>query len=154
MEDLPARLRKPRAAARLRPQLQVMTLEISVVAHLISRRRTRERRRDVIRRAVALVVRSAKLDDPAKQFWLAPRGDAHCFQVTRAGRLHVEQAARLARERGIDRELVRSRVQAELVRPERAGELRVIGQRALELGDISLVIDALLEVADESRREA
>src|SRR5690606_7115289 len=93
-------------------------------------------------------------DDRPEELSVAPCRDAQRLEVARAGRLDVAQSARRARELRIDRQLVRSGVEAELVAAERARDRRVVVQAAPELGAIPAEVDALLERAGEARCDA
>src|SRR6185295_14885897 len=72
----------------------------------------------------------------------------------RPGGLEVEAALGGLRDHRVDRELVAAGVDGDLVAAVGAGEDGVLDDRVLEDLALALVVDALLELADEARGEA
>ena len=103
---------------------------------------------------VDVVAVARELDDASEQARLVPHDHAQGFEVAGAGGLDVEQPPRRPRQGRVHRQLVRPGVQAQLVRPELPGDGGMVGQGPRQLGVIALVVDTLLKVAEEPRREA
>ena len=96
---------------------------------------------------------AGELDDLAEQRHVVAGGDSECFQVTGAGGLDVVAAPGGPGQHRVHRQLVRTGVEAELVGAELSGQGGVVGERAVELLEVSLEVHALLEIADEARSE-
>ncbi len=104
--------------------------------------------------AIGLVALSSEREDLAKQGFVVPRGDTEGFQVGSPGRLDVPAAPGGAGQRGVHGKLVRSRMEAQLVRPQAIGDRRMVGQRLLQRGNISFVVHTFFQIADKPGREA
>src|SRR5262249_5448546 len=111
-------------------------------------------RRNEIAGPVCLVALQRKTVYLAEKFRVHGGNRAQGFQVASPRRLQMDQPARLPRRNRVDAELIRPRMQAELIRSKLPRNRRVNGEICLERGQVAYVIDALLEPPDVTWREA
>src|SRR5215212_1519557 len=125
--------------------------------HILGLDRPLQTCRDVVARPVLLVAFAGEIVDLTEQVWVEDGNGAQCLQVARARRLEVGESPGLTDERWVDGELVRTRVQAQLVRPVRrdgAGDGGVDLDVLLEARYVAHVVYALLEASDVARGQA
>src|SRR5262249_24979655 len=110
--------------------------------------------RDVVARAVLGELSAHVVADLAEEGGILAGDDADRLHPARAGGLQVEAAFGGLRDHRVDRELVAAGVDGDLVAAVAAGHGRVLHDPVLEHLALALVVDALLDLADEARREA
>src|ERR1017187_9794958 len=114
----------------------------------------RFRRENMIAVPIGRKTAAAKLDNFVEQGCRCPSHDAQGFEIAGARRFYVEQLTTHAPDDCVRHELIRTAMNAYLVRAAMLRDGDMVAQRGLEFLQVALVVDALFKISDKPRRDA